>query len=160
MSISKSFFSRRFFFARTAAGIVGIAALGVRYSAGEMKAAGPTKQVLAVAEASEFALLDAQFASLGRPRIEARLQNGTVEKKIYALEWIEMRGHKPLYDLICRSVVDGRMKVREVALRLLVNMDPVLLKPHLGILQSAAPGVKRNELKVVFTRLLNDVELS
>ncbi len=158
MSIPRSFFSRRLFFARTAAGIVGIAALGVRYSAGEMKAAVPNGIEAEIV--ADFGSLDVFYATLGRTKIEAVVANGTPSQAVRTLQWIEDRKHASMYDLVCVSLGARHKEVQKAAFVVLARIGYPALKPHLQLIGETNDRIKSREFRAQVDRLLVEIEAS
>ncbi len=153
--------ARRQFFRRTAVaiGIVGITALGLNRFVGESETAPSLSSVDAILVA-EYGILDTLYASSGRPRIVARLLNGTEEKRNVALSWIGDRGHVALYDLVCNSLQDRFIQTRLTALRVLQSIDPVALKPVQGVIESTLGSIKHAKLRTRIEDLIATIRAS
>lgn len=149
--------NRRQFFKRVAvaAGVIGVAAIGFNHFASSESVALTN---VASKISSDFTRLDSFYSSMGRPRIEARIANGTVAKSTHALQWIEARGHTHMYDLICTSLADPRTEISWVSLHLLTKIGARNLGPHVGLLNQVLPQVRDSELRPFVVTLVEDVE--
>ncbi|MFT7618022.1 MAG: hypothetical protein ACI97A_001661 [Planctomycetota bacterium] len=149
--------NRRQFFRQiaVAAGVIGVSAVGFNHFASSESVALTN---VAAKITSDFSRLDAFYATMGRPRIEARVANGTVAKSTHALQWIEARGHTQMYDLICTSLADRRTELSWVSLHLLTKIGPLALKPNLVLLNQIVPQIRDEELREFAINLVVEVE--
>ncbi len=152
--------SRRLFFRHTAtaAGIVGLTALGFNQFR-DTESVVPTSSVDAEI-ANDFTRYDSRYATLGRPKIESILANHPTTQKVRVLEWIQVRGHSGMYDLICRSLANRDLRVSMAAYVFLRRIAPAALKGHLHIVEWAIPQIKSQDFLNVVLNLAAEIESS
>ena len=150
---------RRFFLkgAAAAAGLVAVSLVGLsRFDVSRSTSPAPVLTKIQM----NYQSFDVAYASQGRVRIEQILASGSTTKAADLLQWIAERGHQPLYDLVCQSLVDPRRTVPMVSAQVLMNMDPVNLKPQLPLLYETVPSIKNKALRQIVERLVIRIESS
>jgi hypothetical protein len=108
----------------------------------------------------DFATLDGAYATFGRGKIVAYASHSNYAIANRTLFWIETRRHSDMYDLVCAGLFDPRNKVSDYACHILSRIDPVDLKNHVTLIDSAMDHSQDSVLKTQLSKLLVIIESS
>ncbi len=149
--------SRRKFFARSGVllGFAGVVAFGLGGGAG-----GAAPNGIEVEINNDFLSLDALYAAQGRPKVEALIANGSTSQACRTIQWIQVRNHTSMFDLICVSLGSADAEVQKCAFVLLGIVGARALKPHAQLIAAMRGQTKSRDFTRVIDGLLTDIEES
>lgn len=150
--------ARRLFFKKTAVAATLVAASIVGFDQFRNTAESVNPNTMNAAISVDFATLDGAYATLGRGKIESYASHTNHAIANRTLFWIETRGHSNMYDLVCAGLFNQKTEVSDYACHILSRIDPVDLKSHVALIESAMKQSQDSILRAQLSKLLLKIE--
>ncbi|MFT7620034.1 MAG: hypothetical protein ACI97A_003691 [Planctomycetota bacterium] len=151
---------RRLFFKKTAVAATLVAASIVGFDQFRDTAESTNQTTIQAELATDFASLDAAYATMGRSKIESYIASNNLSIVNRARFWIHARNHTNMYDLICSGLAHPKERVSYFALNLVRTINPIDLKSHLSLIQNCIKQTQDETLREELTQLVAVIESS